>query len=98
MSYELWFCTPAPDWFEALPVGNGHLGGKVFGRVAEERIAINIEDVWSGEGLSELTVADGRAVLADVRRLLLEEGDRRAAPERTRPLQGPLVESYQPLV
>ncbi len=97
MSYELWFRTPAPDWFEALPVGNGHLGGKVFGRVAEERIALNLDDVWSGDGPRELTVADGPAVLADVRRLLLEEGDRLAATERTRALQGPLVESYQPL-
>jgi alpha-L-fucosidase 2 len=36
-------------------------------------------------------------VLADVRRLLLDEGDQLAATERTRALQGPLVESYQPL-
>ncbi|WP_432890716.1 glycoside hydrolase family 95 protein [Kribbella sp. CA-245084] len=97
MSHELWFRTPAPDWFEALPVGNGHLGGKVFGRVGEERIALNLDDVWSGDGPRTLTVPDGPAVLADVRRLLLEEGDRLAATERTRALQGPLVESYQPL-
>ncbi|MFC6155913.1 glycoside hydrolase family 95 protein [Kribbella jiaozuonensis] len=97
MSHELWFRTPAPDWFEALPVGNGHLGGKVFGRVGEERIALNLDDVWSGDGPRTLTVPDGPAVLADVRRLLLQEGDRLAATERTRALQGPLVESYQPL-
>ncbi|MER7244948.1 glycoside hydrolase family 95 protein [Kribbella sp. NPDC000426] len=97
MSHNLWFRTPAPDWFEALPVGNGHLGGKVFGRVGEERIALNLDDVWSGDGPRTLTVPDGPAVLADVRRLLLEEGDRLAATERTRALQGPLVESYQPL-
>ena len=97
MSHELWFRTPAPDWFEALPLGNGHLGAKVFGRVGEERIALNLDDVWSGDGPRTLTVPDGPAVLADVRRLLLEEGDRLAATERTRALQGPLVESYQPL-
>ncbi|WP_406046790.1 glycosyl hydrolase family 95 catalytic domain-containing protein [Kribbella sp. NBC_00889] len=97
MSHELWFRTPAPDWFEALPLGNGHLGAKVFGRVGVERIALNLDDVWSGDGPRELTVADGPEVLADVRRLLLEDGDRLAATERTRALQGPLVESYQPL-
>src|SRR5882757_697353 len=97
MSHELWFLTPAPDWFEALPVGNGHLGAKVFGRVGEERIALNLDDVWSGDGPGSLEVSDGPEVLADVRRLLLEEGDRLAATERTRALQGPLVESYQPL-
>jgi alpha-L-fucosidase 2 len=97
MSHELWFRTPAPDWFEALPLGNGHLGAKVFGRVGVERIALNLDDVWSGDGPRELTVPDGPEVLADVRRLLLEDGDRLAATERTRALQGPLVESYQPL-
>ncbi|WP_328998194.1 glycoside hydrolase family 95 protein [Kribbella sp. NBC_00709] len=97
MSHLLWFRTPAPDWFEALPLGNGHLGAKVFGRVADERIALNLDDVWSGDGPRSLEVSDGPAVLADVRRLLLAEGDRPAATERTRALQGPLVESYQPL-
>ncbi|MFG1812167.1 glycoside hydrolase N-terminal domain-containing protein [Kribbella sp. NPDC049174] len=97
MSHELWFRTPAPDWFEALPLGNGHLGAKVFGRVDEERIALNLDDVWSGDGPRTLTVTDGPKTLADVRRLLLDEGDQLAATERTRALQGPLVESYQPL-
>ncbi|MGW6195306.1 glycoside hydrolase family 95 protein [Kribbella sp. NPDC055110] len=97
MSHLLWFRAPASDWFEALPLGNGHLGAKVYGRVADERIALNLDDVWSGDGPRKLTVPDGPAVLADVRRLLLEEGDQLAATERTRALQGPLVESYQPL-
>ncbi|MFC9692337.1 glycoside hydrolase N-terminal domain-containing protein [Kribbella sp. NPDC056951] len=97
MSHELWFRTPAPDWFEALPVGNGHLGAKVFGRVGAERIALNLDDVWSGDGPRELTVTGGPEALADVRRLLLADGDQLAATERTRDLQGPLVESYQPL-
>ncbi|MEU4393014.1 glycoside hydrolase family 95 protein [Kribbella sp. NPDC023855] len=97
MSQELWFRTPAPDWFEALPVGNGHLGAKVFGRVEDERIALNLDDVWSGAGPRKLAVTDGPEVLADIRRLLLEEGDQYAASERARALQGPLVESYQPL-
>jgi alpha-L-fucosidase 2 len=97
MSNELWFRSPAVDWFEALPIGNGHLGAKVFGRVGAERIALNLDDVWSGDGPRTLEVTDGPEVLADVRRLLLDEGDRLAATERTRALQGPLVESFQPL-
>ncbi|WP_410788383.1 glycosyl hydrolase family 95 catalytic domain-containing protein [Kribbella sp. C-35] len=97
MSHLLWFRSPAADWFEALPLGNGHLGAKVYGRVTDERIALNLDDVWSGDGPRTLTVPDGPAVLADVRRLLLEDGDQLAATERTRALQGPLVESYQPL-
>jgi len=91
LSHLLWFRSPAADWFEALPLGNGHLGAKVYGRVADERIALNLDDVWSGDGPRTLTVPDGPAVLADVRRLLLEDGDQLAATERTRALQGPLV-------
>ncbi|MGW1345505.1 glycoside hydrolase family 95 protein [Kribbella sp. NPDC002412] len=97
MSHDLWFTSAAPDWFEALPLGNGHLGAKVFGRIGAERIALNLDDVWSGDGPRTLTVTDGPQALADVRRLLLADGDRLAATERTRALQGPLVESYQPL-
>ena len=48
---ELWYDHPAggPDpWVQALPVGNGRLGGMVFGGVAVERIQLNEESVWSG--------------------------------------------------
>jgi alpha-L-fucosidase 2 len=97
MSHELWFSSPAPDWFEALPVGNGHLGAKVFGHVENERIALNLDDVWSGDGPQQLKVTGGPEALADIRQLLLVEHDQLAATQRTRALQGPLVESFQPL-
>ncbi|MFC0622646.1 glycoside hydrolase family 95 protein [Kribbella deserti] len=94
---HLWYTAPAPDWFEALPLGNGRLGAKVFGRVERERIALNLDELWSGDGPSELGVTDGPATLAEIRRLLLVDGDRLAASWLARKLQGPLVESYQPL-
>lgn len=45
----LWYCRPARAWTEALPVGNGRLGGMVYGGVARERIALNEDTLWSGE-------------------------------------------------
>ena len=40
---------PATQWeSEALPLGNGYLGGMVFGGVARERIQINEHTLWSG--------------------------------------------------
>ncbi|MBZ5622269.1 MAG: glycoside hydrolase family 95 protein [Acidobacteriia bacterium] len=45
----LWYRQPARLWVEALPVGNGHLGAMVFGRVAHERIQFNEQTVWTGE-------------------------------------------------
>lgn len=36
---------------EALPVGNGRLGGMVFGRTDYERIQLNEESIWYGKPL-----------------------------------------------
>jgi alpha-L-fucosidase 2 len=45
---ELIFAKPAGRWMEALPVGNGRIGGMVFGGAEEERIALTESTVWSG--------------------------------------------------
>jgi hypothetical protein len=37
----LWYDTPAKEWEDALPVGNGRLGAMVFGKHGEERIQLN---------------------------------------------------------
>jgi alpha-L-fucosidase 2 len=44
----LWYKNPAKDWNEALPVGNGRIGGMVFGRTGHEIIQLNEESIWSG--------------------------------------------------
>lgn len=46
--HELWYKQPAAGWEEALPVGNGRLGGMVFGGIEEERIQLNEDTLWSG--------------------------------------------------
>jgi alpha-L-fucosidase 2 len=48
-SLTLWYRHPANLWVEALPVGNGHLGGMVFGGISQERIQFNEHTVWTGE-------------------------------------------------
>ncbi len=40
---------PAGKWTEALPVGNGRLGGMVFGTVETEHIQLNEDSFWSGD-------------------------------------------------
>lgn len=42
------FNTPASDWNEALPVGNGRMGAMVFGGVATELLQLNEDSVWYG--------------------------------------------------
>jgi alpha-L-fucosidase 2 len=45
---ELWYKKPAEQWLEALPVGNGFLGGMVYGGTQMERIALSEGTAWSG--------------------------------------------------
>ncbi len=46
---RLWYRQPAPDWNEALPIGNGRLGAMVFGGVSEERLQLNENTLYSDE-------------------------------------------------
>lgn len=46
---KLWYDEPATGWADrALPIGNGHLGGMVFGKTDVERIQLNEITLWSG--------------------------------------------------
>ena len=42
------FDSPASDWNEALPIGNGRMGAMVFGGVATELLQLNEDSVWYG--------------------------------------------------
>lgn len=44
----LWYDRPASDWNEALPVGNGRIGGMVFGNIGCEHIQVNEDTIWYG--------------------------------------------------
>ena len=55
---KLWYTTPAANWNEALPVGNGHLGMMIFGGVQEERLQMNENTIYSGEPGMEFTEYD----------------------------------------
>ena len=45
----LWYRQPAQKWLEAMPIGNGRMGAMVFGRIGNERIALNESSFWSGK-------------------------------------------------
>jgi alpha-L-fucosidase 2 len=44
--FTLWYTTPAIEWEEALPLGNGRLGVMVFGDPKTERIQLNDDSLW----------------------------------------------------
>ena len=45
---DLWYDRPAKRWLEALPLGNGRLGGMIYGGIPIERIALSESTAWSG--------------------------------------------------
>ena len=44
----LWYKQPASIWLEALPIGNGRLGGMVYGGTQTDEIQLNEDSFWSG--------------------------------------------------
>ena len=66
---KLWYDEPATQWVEALPVGNGRLGGMVFGGIGQERIQLNEDTLWGG-GPFDPAREGALAALPEIRRLI----------------------------
>src|SRR5688500_2361258 len=66
---KLWYRTPAQEWVQALPVGNGRLGAMIFGGVALERLQLNEDTFFSGGPYNPLN-PDAKRALPEVRRLI----------------------------
>ena len=69
--HRLWYDRPAMTWTQALPVGNGVIGGMVFGTPAAEHIQLNEETIWAGQP-NNVVNPNAKKALAEVRRLIFE--------------------------
>ena len=69
--YRLWYDQPAQTWTQALPVGNGVIGGMVFGTPAVEHIQLNEETIWAGQP-NNVVNPNAKEALPEVRRLIFE--------------------------
>lgn len=94
---RLWYREPAPDWNEALPVGNGRLGAMIFGGPIEDRLQLNENTLYSDE-------PGGRDLPLDVTRdfddvvEMLRRGEYKEADDRiSREWCGRAQACYQPL-
>ncbi len=94
----LWYKKPASDFNHALPVGNGRIGGMVYGGTNEERISLNEDSIWSG-GKRERNNPDALEGFHEVRRLLQEERIPEAEKLAFEKMQGvtPNSRHYMPL-
>src|ERR1035438_6835131 len=82
-SLTLWYQHPAKLWVEALPLGNGFLGGMIFGGVAHERIQFNEHTVWTGEP-HDYAHAGASKFLPQIQQLLFEGKQKEAEDLATR--------------
>lgn len=82
----LWYKKPAEKWLEALPIGNGKLGGMVFGGAAQERISISEDTLWTG-GPYHAAQTVSPETMASIRKLSFE-GKYAEAQELVKQLQG----------
>ena len=69
--HRLWYNQPAQTWTQALPIGNGVMGGMVFGTPAVEHIQINEETIWAGQP-NNVVNPNAKKALPEVRQLIFE--------------------------
>ena len=69
--HRLWYDQPAQTWTQALPIGNGVMGGMVFGTPAVERIQLNEETLWAGQP-NQVVNPNAKEALPKVRQLIFE--------------------------
>lgn len=94
----LWYNMPAQKWNEALPVGNGRLGGMVFGGVQQERIQLNEESVWAGSPVNNNNPG-AKSHLKEIQTAIFSGDYKLARDLSNKYLVGtpPNIRSYQPL-
>jgi alpha-L-fucosidase 2 len=45
---KLWYNKPSQKWTDALPIGNGRIGGMIYGTIDTERLQFNEQTLWTG--------------------------------------------------
>lgn len=95
-SHVLWYNSDAGDVFtNALPIGNGYMGGMIYGGVGKDVIGLNEGTVWnSGPGSNNKTGAADK--LKDIRNALFS-GNYDAAEQMTGSLSSYDIAAFQPV-
>ena len=103
--YVLTYKQPASTTYkgweeEALPIGNGSLGAKVFGLIGAERIQFNEKSLWSGGPLPDSSdyqggnLQDQYVFLAEIRQAMEKRDHNRAKELAEQHLVGPQTSQY----
>lgn len=93
---RLHFNHPAVNWNEAIPIGNGRLGGMVYGGVSLEKIQMNDDSFWSGEP-KDVQKPGTYKYLPEIRELISAGRTFEAQELINKTMLGPWNQSYMPL-
>lgn len=95
MKNTLFYKKRAKYFEQSLPVGNGRIGGLVFGNLKKERIALNEDSLWSGYP-KDLNKKDAHKYLDDVRNAIFTKDYKKAKEILNRDMHGHWSEAYLP--
>lgn len=94
---KLWYRQPAPDWNEALPIGNGRLGAMIFGGIETEHLQLNENTLYSDEpGRRDINL-DVTKEFEQVVKMLRNRQHKEATDLITARLVGRAQPCYQPM-
>jgi len=68
----LWYKTPADQWTQALPIGNGRFGAMIYGQPFKERLQLNDITVWSGDPQPDADRKNAYRYLDTIRKTIRE--------------------------
>lgn len=96
VNMKIWYEKQAEDWSQAIPIGNGSMGGLVFGGIENERIGLNLDTLWSGCERDTLNY-NASSHLNEIRTMLFNEEYEKAQEHIEKNMLGVWNESYQQL-
>lgn len=67
----LWYTKPSQKWTDALPIGNGRIGGMVYGGITHDQVQFNEETLWT-DGPRNYNKKGAYVHLSEIRSLLAQ--------------------------
>ncbi len=92
----LWYDQPAVYFEESLPIGNGRLGGLVYGHPQEDIVQLNDITLWTGKPIDRQEDAGASRWIPEIRKALFAENYALADSLQLH-VQGHNSSHYQPL-
>ena len=93
----LLYNKPAEFFEEALVIGNGTLGGVVYGGTEHDRVSLNDITLWTGEPCNMKVFSPDAHKSIPAIREALRQGDYSKADQLQHDVQGHFSQNYQPL-